>query len=118
MRSHEERLAAVKQRIAQEEQRKRIRRIRVTTVCSAAACFAVIVGLSVLMPGIVQNMTVDNYSVFETAASIFGGGAVMGHLIIGLVAFLLGICVTILCFRLRKFRREDGEKEKRDDRTR
>ena len=59
MRSHEERLAAVKQRDCPgTNSRKRIRRIRlVTTVCSAAACLAVIVGLPpVLMPGIVRKI--------------------------------------------------------------
>ena len=43
MRSHEERVAAVKQRVAQIERQKRQRRNRLLAL-SAAACLAVIVG--------------------------------------------------------------------------
>ena len=33
----------------------------------------------------------------------------MGYIVIGLLAFLLGVCVTVLCFRLRQMSREDGQ---------
>lgn len=35
------------------------------------------------------------------AASIFGNSEALGYIAIGLLAFLLGIFVTILCFRIR-----------------
>lgn len=54
MRSHEERVAAVKQRVAQIERQKRQRRNRLLAL-SAAACLAVIVGVSFAMPGISEN---------------------------------------------------------------
>lgn len=114
MRSHEERVMAVKQRIAKERQKKRLRRCRMLTACSAAACLVLIVGLSVMMPSVVQNMITDSYAGFETAASIFGENVAIGYIIIGIISFLLGVCVTILGFRICRFQREDEEKEEHD----
>ena len=108
MRSHEERVAAVKQRVAQIERQKRQRRNRLLAL-SAAACLAVIVGVSFAMPGISEKLVVGNYTEYETAASIFGGSAVAGYIIIGLLAFVLGVCVTILCFKLKAFQKKDKE---------
>ena len=36
-------------------------------------------------------------------------GAALGYIVIGLLAFLLGVCVTVLCFRLRQMNREDDQ---------
>ena len=72
MRSHEERVAAVKQRVAQIERQKRQRRNRLLAL-SSAACLAVIVGVSFAMPGISEKLVAGNYTEYETAASIFGG---------------------------------------------
>ena len=44
-----------------------------------------------------------------------GGGAALGYIVIGLLAFLLGVCVTVLCFRLRQMNREDGQDRESKD---
>ena len=66
------------------------------------------------MPGIAANIQTGDYSGFETAASIFHGGAALGYIVIGLLAFLLGVCVTVLCFRLRQMNREDDQNKERE----
>ena len=111
MRSHEERLAETKRRIAKIEQEKRRRRNVITMASAVAACLALLVGASLAMPGIAASIQTGEYSGFETAASIFHGGAALGYIVIGLLAFLLGVCVTVLCFRLRQMSREDGQDE-------
>ena len=113
MRSHEERVAEAKRRIAKIERAKRRRRNTVTMASAVAACLALIVGASLAMPGIAAKIQAGNYSGFETAASIFHSGAALGYIVIGLLAFLLGVCVTVLCFRLRQMDREDTESEGR-----
>ena len=110
MRSHEERVAETKRRIAKIEREKR-RRNTVTMVSAVAACLALLVGASFAMPGIAARAQAGDYAGFETAASMYGGGAALGYIVIGLLAFLLGVCVTILCFRLRQISREDGQDE-------
>ena len=115
MRSHEERVAEAKRRIAKIEQKKRLRRNTVTMVSAVAACLVLLVGASLAMPGIAASIQAGDYSGFETAASIFHGGAALGYIVIGLLAFLLGVCVTVLCFRLRQMNREDGQDRESED---
>ena len=55
MLSHEERIAEVKRRIAEKEHQKRLRQARIAAVSGVAACLAVIVGVSLFMPGIVEQ---------------------------------------------------------------
>ena len=109
MRSHEERIADTKRRIAKIEQDKRRRRNTITMASAVAACLVLLIGVSLAMPGIAANLQTGDYSGFETAASIFHGGAALGYIVIGLLAFLLGVCVTVLCFRLRQMSREDDQ---------
>lgn len=117
MRSNEERVAAVKRRAAQIEQQKRQRKKRIVALSAAAACLVVIVGASFAMPGISEKLIASDYAGYETAASIFGGSAAAGYIIIGLLAFVLGVCVTILCFKLKAFRKKDEETEDDDGRV-
>ncbi len=109
MRSHEERVAAVKRRAAQIERQKRQRRDRIVVLSSVAACLAVIVGLSFAIPGISEKLTALDYAGYETAASIFVGSAAVSYIIIGLLAFVLGVGVTVLSFKLKAFREKDEE---------
>ena len=109
MRSHEERVVETKRRIAKIEREKRLRHNAIVMASTAAACLALIVGASFAMPGIAAHIQTGDYSGFETTASMYGGGAALGYIVIGLLAFLLGVCVTVLCFRLRQMNREDGQ---------
>ena len=110
MRSHEKRVAETKRRIAKIEREKRLRRNKITMASAVAACLVLLIGASLAMPGIAASIRTGDYSGFETAASMYGGGA-LGYIVIELLAFLLGVCVTVLCFRLRQMNREDGQDE-------
>ena len=114
MRSHEERVAETKRRIAKIEREKRLRRNTITMAFAVAACLALLIGASLAMPGIAASIQTGDYSGFETAASIFHGSAALGYIVIGLLAFLLGVCVTVLCFRLRQMNREDDQNKERE----
>ena len=114
MRSLEERVAETKRRIAARQREKRRRRNTVTMASAVAACPVLLVGASFAMPGIAASIQTGDYSGFETAASIFHSGAALGYIVIGLLAFLLGVCVTVLCFRLRQMNREDNQNKESD----
>ena len=109
MRSNEERVAEVKRRIAEKERQKKLRRSRIAAFSAVAACLVLLIGASLAMPGIAASIQTGDYCGFETAASIFHSGVALGYIVIGLLAFLLGVCVTVLCFRLRQMNREDGQ---------
>ena len=115
MRSHEERVVETKRRIAKIEREKRLRRNTITMASAVAACLALLIGASLAMPGIAASIQTGDYAGFETAASMYGGGATLGYIVIGLLAFLLGVCVTVLCFRLRQMNREDGQDRESED---
>lgn len=114
MRSHEERVTETKRRIAKIEREKRRRRNTIAMASAVAACLALLIGTSLAMPGIAANIQTGDYAGFETAASMYGGGAALGYIVIGLLAFLLGVCVTVLCFRLRQMNREDDQNKERE----
>ena len=116
MRSNEERVAETKRRIAKIKREKRLRRNTITMASAVAACLALLIGASLAMPGIAANIQTGDYSGFETAASIFHGGAALGYIVIGLLAFLLGVCVTVLCFRLRQMNQDDTQDKESEER--
>ena len=109
MRSHEDRVAETKRRIAKIERENRLRRNTLTMASAVAACLVLLIGASFAMPGIASRIQTGDYSGFETTASMYGGGAALGYIVIGLLAFLLGVCVTVLCFRLHQMNREDEQ---------
>ena len=115
MRSHEERVAEAKRRIAKIEREKRLRRNTITMASAVAACLVLLIGASFVMPGIAANIQTGNYSGFETAASMYGGSAALGYIVIGLLAFLLGVCVTVLCFRIRQLSHENAQDKESED---
>ena len=115
MRSHEERVAETKRRIAARQREKRLRHNTIVMASTVAACLALLIGASLSMPGIAARIQINDYAGFETTASMYGGGAALGYIVIGLLAFLLGVCVTVLCFRLRQMSREDGQDKESED---
>ena len=115
MRSNEERIAEVKRRIAEKEYKKRLRREWAAAVCCVAACLAVIAGVSLSMPDIVSRIEMGTASNFETAATILGGSAALGYIVVGLLAFVLGVCVTIACFRICLLHKDEQSEEQKGD---
>ncbi len=77
MRSHEERVAETKRRIAARQRKEQRRRSTITMLSAATACLVLIVGVSFAMPGMVAGIRPGDYADFETAASMHGGGAVL-----------------------------------------
>ena len=111
MRTTAERLAAAKQR-ARELERQR-RRARGILGAGTAACLAIIVSLALAMPGITEGFS-DTALGGGMAASIFSGRS-LGYLVVGLLAFALGVCVTVLCIRLRGHEGDSADEERHDD---
>ena len=113
--SHEERVAETKRRIAARQREKRRRRNKITMISAVAACLVLLIGASLAMSGIAAKIQAGDYSGFETSASMYGGGAALGYIVIGLLAFLLGVCVTVLCFRIRQLSRENAQDKESED---
>ena len=116
MRNTEQRVAAVKRRAKEIQRQKKARRGRTVGISSAAACLIFIVGLSFAMPGIMAGMANGAYTYVGAAASIFDGGGGFGYALIGLLAFALGVSVTILSYHIQlRSRRNRENAEESDD---
>ncbi len=111
MRSREERVRAVCCRVAQM---RRQRRLRAITAGAVAASVLVTAVLAVQMPERMRAMAGNEVEGIQ-AASVFRNGGAAGYVLIGLLAFVLGICVTVLCFRIRELEKARTDEEKRED---
>lgn len=111
MRSREERVRAVCCRVAQM---RRQRRLRAITAGAVAASVLVTAVLAVQMPERMRAVAGNEVEGVQ-AASIFRNGGAAGYVLIGLLAFVLGICVTVLCFRIRELEKARTDEEKRED---
>ena len=113
MRTTAERLATAKRRARELERERQRRRARGIFWAGTAACLAVIVSLALAMPDITERFS-DTALGGGMAASIFSGRS-FGYLVVGLLAFALGVCVTVLCVRLRGHERDTADEERHDD---
>lgn len=111
MRTDEDRILAMHQRAAEINREKRQFRVRLISAAGIGICIAAIILMAVCMPGFSGYYVADT-SATGMHAGIFNGSSFLGFIIIGIVSFLLGIAVTILCFRLKKWQElEHEEKE-------
>ena len=118
MLSHEQRIAEVRQRVLKIEGQRRMRRVRLITAGSGLLCLSLILGMSFAMPAVAERAAYYGSSGFEAAASMFAAGSVRGYIFIALAAFVLGVCFTVLCFRIRQvqhIRKGDGNAQDRAD---
>ena len=56
----------------------------------------------VCMPGWMSGSPAAGVGGVQGAASLVGSSAALGYILVGLCAFLLGVCVTVLLYRLRR----------------
>ena len=112
MRTTDERLLAAKRRAEGIKRRERRRRSRIAAVSGAAVCLAAILGLALAMPSVTERFSGADYAGGMTA-SMFSSKS-LGYLLVGLLAFALGVCVTMLCIRLHR-RERDADGEERGD---
>ena len=111
MRTNEARARLIHRRTAEIKQERQIKKQRRLDAVCMAACLLLVIGIGTLMPGLMRN-TADGGIVHPSGtASLLGSHAALGYIIMGLLAFLVGVCVTGLLFRLRW----RGERQKRED---
>ena len=112
MRTNEERINAMHIRAAEIEREKRQKKIRVLQTVSVAACFILTIGLAVLMSGASVSEAPGN-DPGSMSASILSGSGTFGYIVIGIIAFILGVTATLLCYSLKsgKKKEDNGDKE-------
>ncbi len=112
MRTNEERITALHSRTAKLKKEAENRRFAAVCALSAAVCLAILAGLAFLIPRVSQN-SFSGDAPGSMNASIFSDSGVSGYLVIAILAFLLGITVTVFCFRLKKYMDGKGPEDPR-----
>ena len=111
MRTSEERVTELHRRM--EKLRRAKTRRKLKSVCAAmyAACLALVAGFATIVAR--SPAPVSTQVSGGAGASIFAEHAVPGYIVVAIVAFCLGVLLTLFCFRLKRHMEEEG---KGDDR--
>ena len=110
MRTNEERIAALHSRALQLKREKKNRQFAAVCALSAAVCLGLLAGIAAMMPDISESRFIDEAS-DAMNASIFSGSGALVYIVIAILAFLLGITVTVFCFRMKKWLDEKNRED-------
>ena len=72
------------------------------SVCGVALCLMLVIGIGSFMPGVVKQASAGNIDYTMGTASMLGHYEALGYICMGVLAFALGVCVTVLLYRLRR----------------
>ncbi len=111
MRSNEARIAEMHTRAMRYAQMRSRRCFRAVCAAASLLCLSIIVVAACYVLRVTPEISVAAPAV--GTASIFTDSDALGYVFIAVIAFLLGVVLTLFCFRLK--RRLD-EKERRNDR--
>lgn len=101
MRSDEERLDLIHQRVGQIRKKRRKQKMQLTGILTMACSLVLIVFLGTQIPALTENFAENQVEQTTAAASLIGNGMTGGYILMGIAAFLLGIGVTVFLFSLR-----------------
>ena len=114
MRTNRERARLVHERTAALRREMRTRRRRRLNAVCMAACLLLVTGIGALMPMLMENVSSGGVSHASGTASLIAENGALGCILVGLFAFLLGVCVTVLLYRLHR-RAASPQQEHRDE---
>ena len=114
MRTNEERARLIHKRTAEIKRERQKKKQRALDIICIAACLILIIGIGSFMPGLAAGIPGGEVHHASGAASLVGSHAALGYILMGIMAFLLGVCVTVLLYRLRR-RNERKQRENSDD---
>lgn len=92
-------LERVHQRAAEIEKQSARRRMYMIQSLSAAAGMAAVIMMALMMPKVLPETELNPVTM---QASIFSGNRSLGYIVVGVLAFMLGAGVTLLCLKLRQ----------------
>ena len=106
MRSTDEQLNEITARAAKLRKKQTLRRLIAAESIACCVCLALLIRCAVVMPAF-------EAAVRDSADAYYGGlllsSPSLGYVVIGVLGFFLGICVTLLCVHLHK-QRTEGDK--------
>ena len=104
MRSTDERLREIMRRAEPVMEKRRIRRRIFVDALTSCACLALLIAVSLSLPGL---PTAGADGAAREYGSLLLTGPYLGLVLVVLLAFALGVCVTLLCLRLKKLKEKE-----------
>ena len=102
MRTNEERAGLVHKRTAEIKAKRQNKKQRAGDAICIEVCRSLVVETGSLMSGWTAGLTGSEVQHASGAASLVGSHAELGYILMGLFSFILGICVTVLLYRLHR----------------
>ena len=113
MRTNEERAVLIHKRTAEIKKERQKKGQRAWDAVCIAACLILVVGVGAFMPewAGIAGSEVHHIS---GAASLLGSHAALYYILMGLLSFLLGVCVTVLLYRMHRRNEREHEREQQE----
>lgn len=105
MRNIDDQMEIIRKRSETELKKKKERQMFAIELGMIAACFVLIFVAGMILPNLSVQANVSNSGIY---GSLLTDSSSIGYVIIGILGFLLGICVTLLCIRLHVNEKEKG----------
>ena len=112
MRTNDERIEAMHRRA---EKLKTERNTRIMQAASAACGLLLVIILAAFMPVLSGRISPQDTQL-GLNGSIFSDSGMLGYIVIGIVAFALGITVTVFCYQIKKYQTGNDPDCKDEDR--
>ena len=106
MRSTDEQLQEILNRAEHVRERQVIRRRILADALASGVCVMLLIVVSVQLP---QLVSIGQDHAMQRYGSLLLAAPYMGYVVVSVLAFALGICVTLLCAHWRRLK----EKERR-----
>lgn len=107
MRTTEERMGLIAQRTEKLKKENNMKMRKFMGVGCAAACFLLVVCLGAGMPLLMDGAGGVNISYGYGAAGMIVNNPRVGYIIMGILSFALGVCVTLIMHKIFKSRDVD-----------
>ena len=110
MRTNEERSALIHRRIRELKRQQAKKKERLVDLSCVAGSLILILLLAMWSP---DSLAHSEGTMAHSAmtASLIGGSAFSGYIVMGILSFLLGVCVTILLYHLHRHFRDRKEEQ-------
>ena len=90
-----------------KETRSRKKQLRASALASGI-CAALLIAVCIFLPGL--SFTQDGATP-QQYGSLLLKTPYMGYIVVGVIAFVLGICITLLCINWKLLRQRDPERK-------
>ena len=97
MRTEQERMELIRKRTLEIRKKEKKRRQRIIDMGCAAACVLLIICLGMLMPQITAQT--EGKRLWGSCQHFWHK---QGYIVMGIICFFIGVCVTVLLYRLHR----------------